>query len=702
MKILGRYLKPSALCVLAIVALLLVQGFCDLALPTIMSNIVDIGIMGSGIDEELPSELSADGYDLIVSFMSDEERADFEAVYSTDGSIYRQIDTTKEAISIYNKACYSATLFLADIGSVDDTLNPSTLYPAAKERDLTSYIEIAAATDPAVFSNISISYTEMFYIELGVNLIDKGQSYIYLFGGIMLAVALLGTTVSTTVSFLISKLSAVVAKKMRRDVFKKVLSFEGAEMGEFGISSLITRSTNDITQLQQFLSVGFRLICYAPILFIGGMVMAIATGSSLSLILIFAVISIILIAAFVLVVALPKFSARQGLFDKLNRISRESLGGMMVVRAFSNETQEEDRFHKANKELTNTVRFINRIIAFLFPIMMFIMNTTTLAIFYFGADFIDASSMQVGTLLAFSQYAMSIIMAFLMIAAIFILVPRAAISAKRIGEIMDTIPTISYEKNGDNSKIRGTLEFCDVSFKYPGSDEYVLQNISFKANPGETTAFIGATGSGKSTIINLIPRYFDATGGSITIDGISLVDKDLKTLRDSIGFVAQKSTLFSGNIRSNIEFGKADIQDDELSYILNLSQSADFVLSDSAGAMMNLSQGGANLSGGQKQRISIARALAKDANIFIFDDSFSALDFKTDAKLRYAIKENLYDKTVIIVAQRISTIKDADKIFVIDEGRIIAAGKHDELLLSCPEYREIAESQNALGGDIDG
>ncbi len=701
MGILSRYLKPSAVVVLSIVTLLLVQGFCDLALPTIMSNIVDVGITNSGIDEPLPTTLTEDNMNLISSFMSEADRADFNSVYQNSNNIYTHINTTDNSIAAYNKASYALSLFLAQ-NYTDDTLDFNDIYDISQNYDLSDYIAIADSTDPIVYSNISTSYTKMFYENQGIDLVSKGQNYIYLFGGIMLAVALLGTTVSTTVSFLISRLSALVAKKMRSDVFKKVLSFEGVEINQFGVSTLITRSTNDITQLQLFLSVGFRLICYAPILFIGGMIMALTTGSSLSLILIFAVVAIILIAAFVLVVALPKFSARQGLFDRLNRISRESLGGMMVVRAFSNENKEEERFDKANKELTDTVRFINRVVAFLFPIMMFIMNATTLAIFYLGADYIDVGRMQVGNLLAFSQYAMSIIMAFLMIAAIFILVPRAAVSAKRVQEILNTKPTIAYLKNGDNRPVKGLLKFSNVSFKYPGGDDYVLQDISFEAKPCQTTAFIGATGSGKSTIANLIPRYYDVTSGEISIDGVSIIDKDLQTLRDSIGFVAQKNILFTGDIRSNLEFGKSELDDDELLRSLEISQAKQFVTNNADGINMQISQGGANLSGGQKQRISIARALAKDASIFIFDDSFGALDFKTDSLLRRALRENLCDKTVIIVAQRVSTIKDADRILVVDEGRIIADGRHQDLLQSCPQYREIAESQNAVGGEIVG
>ncbi len=703
MKILGRYLKPSALTVIAIIALLLVQGFCDLALPSIMSSIVDTGITNSGIDEKLPTEISSEGYDFITSFMNSDEQENFKTAYTNSNGRYNLSDSaTDDAITAYEKATYAVTLFLADSQYSTDTLDAKAIYPQAENANLSPFIEIANATDPAVYSATAVSFTKMFYSELSVDLNARGRSYIFLFGGIMIAVALLGTTVSTTVSFLTSRLSALVAKKMRRDVFKKVLSFEGAEINKFGVSSLITRTTNDITQLQLFLSVGFRLICYAPILFIGGMIMALTTGSSLSFVLIFAVVAIIIVAAFVLVVAMPKFRARQGLFDKLNLISRESLNGMMVVRAFSNETQEEERFDKANLELTATVRFINRVIAFLFPIMMFIMNVTTLAVFFLGADFIDTGTMQVGNLLAFSQYTMSIIMAFLMIAAIFILVPRAAVSAKRVSDIMDTEPSISYDIEGDNKEIQGVLEFDDVSFAYPGGDDYVLQNISFKANPGEVTAFIGATGSGKSTILSLIPRYFDATSGEIRIDGVPLALKDLKTLRDSIGFVAQKSLLFRGDIRSNIEFGKADMTEQELLATLEISQADSFVYESEEGLNTAVSQGGTNFSGGQKQRLSIARAVAKNANILIFDDSFSALDFKTDSLLRRAIKENLSDKTIIIVAQRVSTIKDADRIIVINEGQIIAEGKHAELIQNCPEYREIAESQNATGGDIGG
>ena len=735
MKVIMKYLKPFAGTILVSLLILFGQAIGELSLPNLMSDIVNTGIQNGGVEQEAPEALPAEGFALMTLFMDEEDKETFQESYelieggsaeaeaynaefpeSQETDFYVLDETDPEQLisleSIFSKASYSFVTFMQEMGgqqggtaAVDaesgfENVDLDQLYALVPQLQqlpqeaFTASMDVADAAEPMLYSQIGILFTKLFYQDLGADMDALQNQYIMTKGAQMLAIAVAVSVASVAVAYFSSRIAAKVSGRMRRDVFAKVESFSNTEFDNFSTASLITRTTNDVQQIQQLITIGIRMLCYAPILATGGLIMAIDKSVSLAWTIAVAVIALVGIMMTILSIAMPKFKVLQSLTDRLNLVSRENLSGMMVIRAFGNEPFEENRFNDANEEYTYTNRFVQRLMSLLMPAMMLVMNGVSLLIIWFGSQQVADSALQIGDMMAYIQYVMQIIMAFLMISMMFIFLPRASVSATRIGEVLDTDLSITDPNDAQPSlKNEGLITFKDVSYHYPKASENVLNNISFTARPGETTAIIGSTGSGKSTLINLIPRFYDVTDGAIEIDGIDIRKMTQADLRANIGYVPQKGMLFSGNIVSNIAYGKDDASTDEIMKALEVAQAKNFVSEMEDGIETAIAQGGGNVSGGQKQRLSIARALVKKAPIYIFDDSFSALDFKTDAALRSALDAYTDNATVLIVAQRISTIMDAEQIIVLDKGRIVGIGTHDALMKNCETYQEIAKSQ---------
>lgn len=706
-----RELKGSYRYIVLIFALLFGQAFCDLALPSYTSDIINVGVQQGGIPDSVPDQIREESMDQLFLFMDSDQQEEVKEYYILEDGVYTHEKLKDEERDSLN------TIFGRAMLAVTSLQQPETQEALAQQMQLPDGVDvmdaIAQLPDEArsqmmeqmtekledmpesIVTQGAIQYLKNEYQEMGEDL-DQIQMQYVLWSGIkMLLLAALIMVASVCVTFFSCRIAAKLGHDLRNKVYRKVLSFSSKEMDNFSTASLITRSTNDIQQVQMVFTMLFRIVLYAPILGVGGVLKVLNTDASMTWILGIAVAAILILVAVLFWIAMPKFKKLQDLIDRLNLVSREILTGIPVIRAFSREKHEEERFEEANRRLTKTNLFVNRTMTFMMPLMMLIMNGISVLIIYTGAHSIDAGNMQVGDMMAFIQYAMQIIMSFLMITAMSIMLPRANVSARRINEVLETEVSVQDPENPvqPSQDVKGTVEFDHVSFAYPEAGENVITDISFKAEKGETVAIIGSTGSGKSTLINLIPRFYDATEGSVKVDGVDVREMTQKDVRDRIGYVPQKGVLFSGTIDSNIRYGKTEISEDTVKKAAEVAQATEFIDTKPERYKTPIAQGGSNVSGGQKQRLSIARAIAKDPEIFIFDDSFSALDFKTDSTLRKALKEHTKEATTIIVAQRISTILNADKILVLDDGHMAGIGSHKELMKSCEVYRQIAMSQ---------
>ena len=667
MKYLGEFKASAA----AVILLLILQAYCDLSLPSYTSDIVDVGIEQGGIENAVPEIMRAETLEGIC-FLSDEDALIRENYRLNEDGNYELQAEEPETIEKLDEAMRGAIVALYQQGENTEELS-----------------DIMA-------SQMAVMFVRAEYEALGVDLNAIQTRYLLTTGGKMLLMTVLMMTASIAVGFLAARVSAGIGMRLRGRVFRKVVSFSHAELDRFSTASLITRSTNDIQQIQMVAVMLLRMVCYAPILGVGGIIKVIHTRTGMGWIIIVAVIFILGLVGTLMKIAMPKFKLMQTLVDKMNLVSREILTGVPVIRAFSREKHEEERFDKANHELMATQIFTNRVMTFMMPVMMLIMNAIAVAIVWFGSKGIDMGNLQIGDMMAFITYSMQIVMSFLMLTMISVMLPRAGVAAERIEEILHTEPTVLDKEQVRDEELsgKGIVAFENVNFRYPGAEEDALSDISFVAEPGKTTAVIGSTGCGKSTMLHLIPRFYDVTGGRITIDGIDIRGLSQKKLRSLMGFVPQKGVLFSGTIASNIKFaGEERISDEMMKEAAEIAQAQEFIESKKEAFESPVAQGGTNVSGGQKQRLSIARAIAGRPKIFLFDDSFSALDYKTDAVLRKALHEKLSDATVVIVAQRISTILHADQIIVLDDGRIAGIGKHENLLQTCEAYQEIAKSQ---------
>ena len=736
-----KYLKKTWISVIVIVALLCVQAAADLALPDYTSKIVNVGIQQGGIDAAILEAISKDEMDNLLMFTNDDSKIlDCYKLVSKDSVSNDEYNNyLKEYPALENEEVYVLNklnknqknnleemlkkplvqVYLMQNDQMQEKIKeslfanvPEPQKEAMKDMELMDILKTMPEENlEKITSNINeqidnmqgtivdqaaISSVKEEYKKLNMD-VDKIQNKYIVFAGLqMLGIAFISMASAITIMLLSARVAAKLGNTLRDKVFKKVLSFSTKEFNEFSTASLITRSTNDIQQIQMLITMLFRVVVYAPIIGIGGFIRVLTNSdTSMAWIIGLAILCIIGIVGTLFLLTMPKFKKLQDLVDKLNLVSREILTGLPVIRAFNTEKKEEKRFDGANKNLMKASIFVNRSMSMMMPLLMFIMNSITLLIVWVGGHNVDSGIMQVGDMMAFIQYTMQIVMSFLMISMISIMLPRAAVSAKRINEVIDTTPSIKDKdktKDFDDDK-KGLVEFKDVSFKYPDADSEILEDISFTAEPGKTTAIIGSTGSGKSTVVNLIPRFYDVTGGELLIDGVNIKDVSQKELRSKIGFVPQKGMLFTGTIRSNIKYGNPSMSDEDMIKAATIAQATEFIESKPKKYDEEISQGGTNVSGGQRQRLSIARAIATDPEIFVFDDSFSALDLKTDSKLRAALKEKTENKTVIIIAQRISTILDADKIIVLEEGKIAGIGKHEELMKNCEIYKQIALSQ---------
>ena len=698
MKKLFGFLKPYALQVVVIICVLMVQAYCDLSLPAYTSGIVNVGIQQSGIDEKVPEALAGEDLNLILAFVPEEDRAEVADAYEESSDSY-DYEGTVMALKEQVKEDDSQLEELSDQMGL-----PMVMAMAAEESGINmngaegmtgeASGQMEDLPDSMVEQAVA-AYIQSAYEKIGIDVGDISSRYILATGGKMLLLAGLGMAASILVGLMASRVGAGLGRSLRERVFRKVVGFSNGEFDKFSTASLITRSTNDIQQIQLLTVMILRMVLYAPIMAIGGIWNVFHTNVDMSWIIALAVVLIFLLVAVLFAVVMPKFRILQNLVDRLNLVSREILTGLSVIRAFGTEKHEEERFDDANKDLTRANLFVNRAMTFMMPTMMLIMNGISVLIVWVGGHSIDEGTMQVGDMMAFIQYTMQIIMAFLMICMISVMLPRAAVSAERVDGVLESHTLINDP--GDPEKLpeesKGQVVFDHVSFRYPGAEEDVLEDISFTAEPGQTTAIIGSTGCGKSTLVNLIPRFYDVTEGSIRLDGHDIRNLTQHDLREKLGYVPQKGVLFSGDIASNILFGNPDGTDEEMEEAARIAQATEFIEAKKRQYHSHIAQGGSNVSGGQKQRLSIARAIAKHPAVYIFDDSFSALDYKTDVALRGALKEKTEDSTVIIVAQRISTIMHAEQILVLDDGKIVGKGTHKELLRDCPEYYQIASSQ---------
>ena len=755
MKNLFKYAASYWKAMIAIVLILVVQAYCDLSLPAYTSDIVNVGIQQGGIEDEVPRQIATEEMEKLLLLVSEDDQQTVMDAYTEDNTSYKKeayvlkdsvaeeentmenlkdilqipmmmtsgiesgSDTTKqmedklkeqmsqgmaqsmpqganqtmpEGMPQGESQAESQAVSLDDM-SMFDLLK---MLPAEQRTTMVEKIEEQMSEMPdTILDQAAVSFCKSAYKDLGMDMDQTQIHYLLKTGGQMAVLALLGMAASIMVAFLASRVGASAGRDLRSGVFHKVVGFSNNEFNHFSTASLITRSTNDIQQIQMLIVMLLRMVLYAPILAIGGVLQVMKTNVSMSWIIGLAVIIIAFVVLLLFLVVMPKFKVLQNLVDKLNLVTREILTGLPVIRAFSTEKHEEERFDDANRTLTKTNLFVNRAMTFMMPVMMFVMNGVSVLIVWTGAHGISDGQMQVGDMMAFIQYTMQIIMGFLMLCMISIMLPRAAVAADRVEEVLKSETMIHDPKQEKHfpEDGKGVLTFDHVFFRYPGADEDVLEDITFTAKPGETTAIIGSTGSGKSTLVNLIPRFYDVTSGDITLDGVDIREVKQHELREKLGYVPQKGVLFSGDIASNIMFGNSHGSDDEMIEAAEIAQATEFIDTKPEKYKSPISQGGSNVSGGQKQRLSIARAIAKHPQVFIFDDSFSALDYKTDVTLRRALAEKTSGSTVLIVAQRISTILHAEQIIVLDEGKVAGKGTHAELLKNCPVYREIAESQ---------
>lgn len=694
-----KRLKNSVGYILLIFALLFLQAYCDLSLPSYTSKIVDVGIQQKGIEDGVPDKIRESSLSMLKVFMEEEEREKVDAAYTKNGDVYERENISSEEREELNKIFGVPMMIALQAEEKGVTADMILSLPAEQIEAMSAQMEEAKKQieemPESIITQSAVTYIQQEYADMGENVDNIQMNYVLFSGLKMLGMALLIMVCAVSVTFLSSRLAAKLGHDLRNQVYRKVISFSNSEMDHFSTASLITRSTNDIQQVQMMFAMLFRIVLYAPILGVGGVLKVLETESSMTWILAVAVGLILTLVIILMAIAMPKFNKLQTLIDRLNLVAREILTGIPVIRAFSREKHEEERFEVANRRLMKTNLFVNRVMTVMMPVMMLIMNGITVLIVYSGSHAIDQGQIQVGSMMAFIQYTMQIIMSFLMITMLSVMLPRAEVSAKRINEVLETKEQIENPLDPMRTKPeeKGTVEFKDVTFSYPGAEENVLSHISFKAQKGETVAFIGSTGSGKSTLVNLIPRLFDVTSGEVLVDGVDVRKLDIHDLRNKIGFVPQKGVLFSGTIASNICYGVENPDQEDMERAARIAQAEDFIIQKEEKYEDPIAQGGSNVSGGQKQRLSIARAIAKNPEIFIFDDSFSALDFKTDLALRQALKRETKDATTLIVAQRISTIIHADKILVLDDGEVVGMGTHKELLNSCPVYQQIAKSQ---------
>ena len=723
-KIFKQLARHWAAC-LAVVALLIVQAYCDLSLPDYTSKIVDVGIQQGGIESPVPDTIRDTTMQALELLMTEDDAALADQWYSAPDengvrTLSSDADTamtelesafTTPDVVLYMAAAQNAATAAGttetvtptdyDLDAVSQQFAAMAQAPGAREMVQSQLTAAMGQLDEAVAENLSSQAVLLVSLEYEAQGVahDVQMAYLMRIGSQMLAITLLMVAAAVAVGFIASRVSAAIGRDLRRDVFSTVVGYSNAEIEKFSTASLITRTTNDIQQVQFVCVILLRMVAYAPILGIGGILHVAAGNTGLSWIIFVAVAALLVLITILMNVAMPKFKQMQTLVDRLNLVSREILTGIMPIRAFSREKFEEERFDKANRDLMGTQLFTNRTMAAMMPFMTLIMNGTSLLIVWFGGKAMDLGTMQVGEMIAFITYTMQIVMSFLMLAMVAVMLPRAGVAADRIDEVLKTPATIHDPEAAtakpalERKNWSGEVEFHDVSFRYPGADSDALEHISFTARPGETTAIIGSTGCGKSTLLNLIPRFYDVTGGAVTIDGVDVRDMPQATLHDLMGYVPQKGVLFSGTIESNLKFAGEHITDDDVHTAAQIAQATEFIDAKPEGYASPIAQGGSNVSGGQKQRLSIARAIAKKPRIYLFDDSFSALDYKTDVALRRALKAQTDNATVLIVAQRISTVLHANRILVLDEGRVVGDGTHAQLLQTCPEYQEIARSQ---------